>query len=429
MKKTLIAYGASECDPKAYPLYTLPRLTSAEDDAKAVAALAATLGFEAAPGPRLREAATAAQFRADLLAALEASASGDLVVVYFAGHGAIYQLGVDDDVRDDDPENPKNFDTQQQFLAFYDRPLLDDELADLYSAVPERAGVQVLVLIDACHGSGMSDSLFEVPHRGDGQGGGAATGGSLRRPMPTRLQRDFNAWRALGRNAATQAGEIVRRTSRMLPYDVAELAVLTNLPAYRRALPLRAWPDTVAEFNDDRFLSPQVRERLVNLTDAVRAQVLDGAFADRLEGLASPLSLDRVTVRGVTRDADVTLPRALPRTAFGVRVTRPFDRIELRAASPDFRPAPGALSNRTRRLKPEERPAVCFLSVAGDYAVSEMFTRAVIAAVKARIAAGNTDLNAAAFARDVEAQMPRETPPRLVFLAANRTPVLTLPTP
>lgn len=429
MKKTLIAYGASECDPAAYPLFSLPRLTSAEDDAQAVAALAATLGFEAAPGPRLRRAATAAQFRADVLAALEASAAGDLVVLYFAGHGAIHQLGVDEDVRDDDPENPDNFDMQQQCLAFYDRPLLDDELADLYSAVPGREGVQLLVLIDACHGRGMSDSLREVLHRGDGQGGGAATGGTLRRPMPTRLQRDFNAWRALGRNAPSQAREIALRTSRMLPFDVAELAVLTNLPAYRRALPLRAWPDTVAEFNDDRFLAPQVRERLVNLPDAVRAQVLDGAFADRLDGLASPLSLDRVTVRGATRDADVTLPRALPRAALGVRVTRPFDRVELRASSPRFMPAPGALYNRTRRLKPEERPAVCFLSVDGDYAVSEMFTRAVLAAVSARIAAGAVDLDAAAFARDVEAQMPRETPPRLVFLAANRAPVLSLPTP
>ena len=57
---------------------------------------------------------------------------------------------------------------------------------------------------------------------------------------------------------------------KLLPFDVAEMAFIAGLPWYRKALPDRRWPTTIAQFNSDEFVSAQTRHRLSLLPQSQR---------------------------------------------------------------------------------------------------------------------------------------------------------------
>jgi hypothetical protein len=67
---------------------------------------------------------------------------GDFFVFYYSGHGG----QVDD--RDGDESDRKD-----EVLLIYDRPIVDDQLAELWKGFPE--GVRILTLMDACHSGTM----------------------------------------------------------------------------------------------------------------------------------------------------------------------------------------------------------------------------------------------------------------------------------
>ena len=116
------------------------RLYACENDARAMAELAAAQGFEV-HGPLLTAEATAAAVLAQLHAAAQDLAPGDTFFMTYSGHGG----QVENTNPDDDPED----DALDETWCLYDRQLLDDELFAAFSEFG--AGVKLVVFSDSCH--------------------------------------------------------------------------------------------------------------------------------------------------------------------------------------------------------------------------------------------------------------------------------------
>ncbi len=139
-------------------------LEGPERDARAVQARGDELGFEPV-AHLIGEDATSTRFLDAVNVASTRARRGDLVVVYFSGHGVVTPA---------EPPRVDAFDGGFTDLAsaicFRDRILLDVELAALYARF---AGRRLLVLLDSCYSGGMASGLTRLPRstrerRGDG---------------------------------------------------------------------------------------------------------------------------------------------------------------------------------------------------------------------------------------------------------------------
>lgn len=119
------------------PLGTPSGTLGCEKDADDMEAIAKQQGFEPREILKTKEATADAVWAAIEKAAEELQA-GDMFFVTYSGHGA--------HVKDLNGDEPEGYD---ETWCLYDRMLLDDEQAYLYSKF--RPGVRIFVLLDSCH--------------------------------------------------------------------------------------------------------------------------------------------------------------------------------------------------------------------------------------------------------------------------------------
>lgn len=112
------------------------KLQACENDARDMAAIAGSQGFETVT--LLTKSATKAAFRKVVEKAAMELQEGDTLVISFSGHGA----NTDDTNGDED-------DALDETLCFYDGQIVDDELMDLWSRFNK--GVRILFFADSCH--------------------------------------------------------------------------------------------------------------------------------------------------------------------------------------------------------------------------------------------------------------------------------------
>jgi Dyp-type peroxidase family len=105
------------------------------------------IGSTLITGPR----ATLARLRAELARLRDVCSAGDHLIVYFSGHGGQHgQAAVEADL------------TSPEYLLLYDEVLMDNVLEEEIRNLP---GVNVLLLLDACHAAGMSPDLAVLSER------------------------------------------------------------------------------------------------------------------------------------------------------------------------------------------------------------------------------------------------------------------------
>ena len=142
MKKALSLHiGLNEFDPGHYG--EPGTLAGCENDARDMAALAKREGFKPINPPLLTRKATAANVVNAIKKAVTALKDGDTLFVTYAGHGA--------QVPDTNGDEPDKMD---ETWCLYDRMLIDDELAALWSSF--RDGVRIIMLSDSCHSGSVS---------------------------------------------------------------------------------------------------------------------------------------------------------------------------------------------------------------------------------------------------------------------------------
>jgi len=112
------------------------KLKGCEFDANDMAAIARSQGFKTST--LLTKNATKIAVRKAIRSAADTLKSGDTYVLSYSGHGAYV-----DDTNDDEDDD---FD---ETWCLYDGPMVDDELAQLWSKF--KPGVRILVFSDSCH--------------------------------------------------------------------------------------------------------------------------------------------------------------------------------------------------------------------------------------------------------------------------------------
>jgi hypothetical protein len=189
--------GLNEVNPRHYMGWS-GRLVACENDARDMAALAQSLGYQ--PTVLLTKDATARKVTAAIQAAAAALAPGDTFFLTYSGHGGqVPDLNGDESLRDLG-EVGEDFDERDETWVLYDRMLVDDELWALWSAFPART--RLLVLSDSCH-SGTVTKNPEIP------------------------------WAVLA-GIVAPGGEEEPRRSRRMPLDVEETVVAARRSTYAR---------------------------------------------------------------------------------------------------------------------------------------------------------------------------------------------------
>ena len=132
--------GMNVCDESAYGGNWDSRLSFAESDARSIADITRSCGFDSTL--LLSAEATKAQVVAEFRAAAQSLTAGDAFVFFYSGHGGRTRD------KDGDEENGKD-----ETLCFYDGQLIDDELYALWQEFD--AGVRIFVVTDCCHSGSM----------------------------------------------------------------------------------------------------------------------------------------------------------------------------------------------------------------------------------------------------------------------------------
>jgi len=120
-------------------------LNACENDATALAALAASRGYESCGN--FTERATLGEFRRAMANAADTLKAGDSFFLTFSGHGG--QLGTFTEL-----------DGYNETLCFFNGQLVDNEFRDMLAAF--KAGVTVLCVLDSCHSGGMDRALDSI---------------------------------------------------------------------------------------------------------------------------------------------------------------------------------------------------------------------------------------------------------------------------
>ncbi|MFI2733724.1 caspase family protein [Streptomyces sp. NPDC018711] len=177
--------GLNGVDPARYEGWE-GTLNACENDARDMARLARTAGFETTT--LLTGEGTVANVTSVLRAAAARLVPGDILLFSYSGHGGQVP---DATGPDDEP------DALDETLVLHDRQFLDDELQQAFRAFAE--GVRIVALLDCCH----SGSGIELP-------GGApeeSTGRFMPEPWQRRLYERDRSYledlqRALAKDAA-----------------------------------------------------------------------------------------------------------------------------------------------------------------------------------------------------------------------------------
>ncbi len=127
--------GINVVDANAYPMH-VPDLAGCENDARDMLRIAGAQGFTGSM--MLSPAATSGAVVAAITDAARTLRGGDFFFVTYSGHGS--------QMPDSDGEEPDGYD---ETWVLYDRQLLDDELAALWTLF--QPGVRIFVLSDSCH--------------------------------------------------------------------------------------------------------------------------------------------------------------------------------------------------------------------------------------------------------------------------------------
>lgn len=141
--------GLNRVDPNAYGGWD-GALSGCVNDARSMEALARAAGF--APTVLLDAQASSQAVIGELSLLAQQAAPGDICLVTYSGHG-----GQVDDVNGDDA------DAQDETWVCYDRQVVDDELAQMWSQF--QTGVRVLVLSDSCHSGTVARERVALQYR------------------------------------------------------------------------------------------------------------------------------------------------------------------------------------------------------------------------------------------------------------------------
>ncbi|MFE0653903.1 caspase domain-containing protein [Streptomyces sp. NPDC059534] len=144
--------GLNQVDPARYEGWD-GTLVACENDARDMARLARTAGFETTT--LLTPDGTVAHVTAALGAAAARLGPGDILFFTYSGHGGQVPDASD---ADDEP------DALDETLVFYDRQFLDDEVRQAFRAFAD--DVRIVALFDCCH----SGSSIEAPGGDDVRG-------------------------------------------------------------------------------------------------------------------------------------------------------------------------------------------------------------------------------------------------------------------
>lgn len=140
--------GVNRCDTTHYPKTWKSALSSCENDADTMQAIAAERGFETLQlktGEATRDGVSGA-----IKSAAATLGPGDMFLVTYSGHGG--------QVRDVDGDEK---DGSDDTWCLYDAQFLDDELTVLLAGFAP--GVRVLVVSDSCHSGTMLKGEHDAP--------------------------------------------------------------------------------------------------------------------------------------------------------------------------------------------------------------------------------------------------------------------------
>lgn len=147
-----LCIGVNEVDNQNYPLW-LPRLQVCEKDALSIKNLLNSRGFHVKT--LLTVKATFQLVKETIKAIAKEASKGDIVIIYYSGHGS--QMA---DKNDDEQDN------YDETWCLYDKQLIDDELTKLW--IEFSYGVRIFLLSDSCH-SGTIAEKQNVKNQKDGK--------------------------------------------------------------------------------------------------------------------------------------------------------------------------------------------------------------------------------------------------------------------
>lgn len=142
-KGLYLTIGLNSLDPEKYN-GERGELKACENDAKAIANIAKTMGFSGKT--LLTKDASSSAVLAGLYEAANTLESGDMLVVGYSGHGS--QIG---DVTSEEDDG------LDETWCLYDRMLIDDELYAMWAKF--KTGVRIFVLSDSCHSGTVTKRL------------------------------------------------------------------------------------------------------------------------------------------------------------------------------------------------------------------------------------------------------------------------------
>lgn len=128
--------GINQVNKQAYYPLSIPDLLACKNDALAMQKLAAKIGYQTSIIED--EQATYSNVSQAIANAAASLNSGDIFFLTYSGHGS-QVLDINSDETDGLDET----------WVLYDRPILDDELYELWSKF--KPGVRILVMSDSCH--------------------------------------------------------------------------------------------------------------------------------------------------------------------------------------------------------------------------------------------------------------------------------------
>ncbi len=143
-KGICISIGLNAVDPAHYEGWS-GVLNACENDARDIAQITQARGLSSKL--LLTKQATSISVLSELEAAAKSLGQGDLLVLYYSGHGG--QVG---------DANADEADQLDETWCLFDRMLIDDELYSMWSKF--KAGVHVLVLSDSCHSGTVTKTAF-----------------------------------------------------------------------------------------------------------------------------------------------------------------------------------------------------------------------------------------------------------------------------
>ena len=136
-KGLALTIGLNSVNPLKYLYVDLKDLDACEADAKDMAALASSQGFEVTT--LLTSQATLAKVTNEIRKAASSLTAVDIFLLTFSGHGE--QIN--------DTNSDELYDHKDETWCLYDGQLVDDEINKLFAEFPQ--GCRILMFSDSCH--------------------------------------------------------------------------------------------------------------------------------------------------------------------------------------------------------------------------------------------------------------------------------------